>query len=47
MTFSGRKDELRARIRTLRDAGYRQFSTHVRYGQPTMLDDWAEVIAGV
>lgn len=47
LSFSGTIEELRAKIRRLRDAGYTQFSAHIRYGQPSMLDDWAEVIAGV
>ncbi|MGE0745792.1 MAG: LLM class flavin-dependent oxidoreductase [Rhodospirillales bacterium] len=47
LSFSGTVDELRAKIRRLRDAGYTQFCPHVRYGQPEMLDDWAEVVKGV
>jgi 5,10-methylenetetrahydromethanopterin reductase len=46
-TISGTVPELRDKIRALRDAGYTQFSTHVRFGQPTMLDDWAGVVEGV
>jgi hypothetical protein len=46
-TITGTVPEVREKIRGLRDAGYTQFSTHVRYGQPSMLDDWAEVISGL
>jgi 5,10-methylenetetrahydromethanopterin reductase len=46
-TISGTVPEVRDKIRALRDAGYTQFSTHVRFGQPTMLDDWAGVVEGV
>ena len=47
MTFTGTAAELRRRIRGLRDAGFKQFSTHIRYGQPRMLEAWADVVAGV
>ena len=47
MTFTGTAAALRDRIRALRDAGFAQFSTHIRYGQPQMLDAWADVVAGV
>ncbi|MGE0745478.1 MAG: LLM class flavin-dependent oxidoreductase [Rhodospirillales bacterium] len=47
MTITGRKEELRDKLRELRTIGFRQFTTHVRYGQPAMLHDWAEVFAGV
>ena len=30
----------------LRDAGFTHFTTHMRYGQPEMVTDWAEVVAG-
>jgi 5,10-methylenetetrahydromethanopterin reductase len=46
-TISGTVAEVREKIRGLRQAGYTQFSTHVRYGHPKMVEDWAEVIAGV
>jgi len=47
MTFTGTVQALRQRIRALRDAGFKQFSSHIRYGQPRMLEAWAEVLAGV
>jgi len=37
----------REEIRALRDAGYAQFAAHIRYGHETMLEAWAEVLAGV
>lgn len=47
MSFTGTVADLRQRIRALRDAGFKQFTTHVRYGQPEMLEDWARVVEGV
>ncbi|MBM3486753.1 MAG: LLM class flavin-dependent oxidoreductase [Alphaproteobacteria bacterium] len=47
LSFSGTVEELRVKIRRLRDAGYTQFSAHIRFRQPAMLDDWAEVVKGV
>ena len=47
MTLTGTAAELRRRIRALRDAGFTQFSTHIRYGQPQMLEAWAEVLGGL
>ena len=47
VTLTGTVPELRERLRRLRAAGFTQFITHIRYGQPQMLEDWAEVIAGV
>lgn len=46
-TITGSIPDVRERIRRLRDVGYTQFSTHVRLGHPTMLEDWAEVIEGL
>ena len=36
-----------AEIRALRDAGHAQFAAHIRYGHETMVEEWAEVLAGV
>jgi alkanesulfonate monooxygenase SsuD/methylene tetrahydromethanopterin reductase-like flavin-dependent oxidoreductase (luciferase family) len=47
LTFTGPKQHLREEIRALRDAGYAQFAAHIRYGQETMVEEWAEVLAGV
>jgi 5,10-methylenetetrahydromethanopterin reductase len=46
-TLSGTVAELRDKLRALRDAGFTHFTTHVRYGQPEMVEDWAEVVSGV
>jgi hypothetical protein len=47
LTSSGTTDTLREGIRALRDAGFAQFAVHIRYGQDTMLAEWAEVLSGV
>jgi hypothetical protein len=47
MTMTGTVADLRDRIRALRDAGFRQFTTHVRFGQEQMLEEWSDVFAGV
>ncbi len=47
LTFTGEAAQLRDDIRALRDAGYTQFSPHIRHGHPSMLEDWAEVFSGV
>lgn len=47
MTLTGSVDELRERIRALRDAGYRQLTIQLVVGQEDALDDWARVIEGV
>jgi 5,10-methylenetetrahydromethanopterin reductase len=47
LTFTATTPELRERIRELRAAGYTHFSIHVRHGHPTMLEEWADVFAGV
>ena len=47
MTLTGSVDELRERIRRLRDAGYRQITIQLVVGQEDALDDWARVIEGV
>ena len=47
LTFTGSVAALRDGLRALKAAGFKQFTTHVRYGHPEMLDAWAEVIAGV
>jgi 5,10-methylenetetrahydromethanopterin reductase len=46
-TFTATKPELRERLRALRDAGYSHFSITIRHGHPEMLEDWAELFAGV
>ena len=47
LTVTGTASELRERIRELGAAGYTHFAIHVRHGHPEMLEDWAEVFAGV
>ncbi len=47
VTFTGTKSALQERLRALRDAGYSHFSIHIRHGHPEMLEEWAEVFAGV
>ena len=47
LTLTGTKQHLREEIRALRDAGYAQFAAHIRYGHATMVEEWAEVLAGV
>ena len=47
LTFTGTRPELQDRIRELRAAGYTHFSIHIRHGHPHMLEEWAEVFAGV
>jgi 5,10-methylenetetrahydromethanopterin reductase len=47
LTLTGTPQHLREEIRALRDAGYAQFAAHIRYGHETMVEEWAEVLAGV
>ena len=46
-TFTGTVGELRDRIRTMRDAGYRQLTIQLVPGHHEALNDWARVIEGV
>jgi 5,10-methylenetetrahydromethanopterin reductase len=47
VTFTETKPVLQERLRELRSAGYNHFSVHIRHGHPGMLEDWADVFAGV
>jgi 5,10-methylenetetrahydromethanopterin reductase len=47
MTFTGTRSPLRERLRALRAAGYRHFAISIRHGHPQMLEEWADVFAGV
>ena len=47
LTFTERKPVLQERIRELGAAGYTHFSIHIRHGHPEMLEEWADVFAGV
>ena len=46
-TFTATRPELQERIRGLRAAGFKHFAVHIRQGHPEMLEDWADVFAGV
>jgi 5,10-methylenetetrahydromethanopterin reductase len=46
-SFTATRDELRERLRELARAGFSHVGLTVRYGHPEMLEEWAEVIAGV
>src|SRR5258708_4040715 len=47
MTFTGARPALQDRLRELREAGYNHFAISIRHGHPGMLEDWADVFAGV
>lgn len=47
LTFTATSPELRERIRELGAAGYTHFAIHIRHGHPEMLEEWADVFAGV
>ena len=47
LSFTGTAPELRERIRALRDAGFSQFSAHIRYGHDHTVEEWADMLAGV
>jgi 5,10-methylenetetrahydromethanopterin reductase len=47
LTFTGTRPALQERVRDLRAAGYNHFAIHIRHGHPGMLEEWAEVFAGV
>jgi 5,10-methylenetetrahydromethanopterin reductase len=46
-TFTATQTELRERIRALAALGYNHFAVHIRHRQPQMLEEWADVFAGV
>jgi 5,10-methylenetetrahydromethanopterin reductase len=46
-TFTATQPELQERIRELAGAGYKHFCINIRHGHPQMLEEWAEVFAGV
>ena len=46
-TFTATRPELRERIRELAGMGYNHFAVHIRHGHPQMLEEWADVFAGV
>jgi 5,10-methylenetetrahydromethanopterin reductase len=47
VTFTATRPELQDRLRELAAAGYSHFAISIRHGQPQMLEEWAEVFAGV
>jgi 5,10-methylenetetrahydromethanopterin reductase len=47
VTFTGVPEELRERLRALRDAGYHQWTVQLVPGHEDALDQWAEVVAKV
>ena len=47
LTFTATRPELQDRIRELAAAGYNHFAVHIRHGHPEMLEEWADVFAGV
>jgi 5,10-methylenetetrahydromethanopterin reductase len=46
-TFTATASELRERLRALARAGFSHFSITIRHGHPEMLEEWAELFAGV
>ena len=47
LTFTATKPELQERIRELGAAAYNHFAIHIRHGHPEMLEEWADIFAGV
>ena len=47
LSFTGTAPELRERVRGFRDAGFKQFSAHIRHGHPEMVGEWADLLATV
>ena len=43
LTFTGRKDELKERVKRLEEAGYNQFVIQLVEGYDDAIEDWAEV----
>jgi 5,10-methylenetetrahydromethanopterin reductase len=46
-TFTGEVDELRDRLRALRDAGFDRWAIQIPEKYPEAIDDWARVIEGL
>jgi len=47
LTMTATKPELQERLRDLSRAGYTHFAVSIRHGHPEMLEEWADVFAGV
>ena len=46
-TFTGPRARLREQIHELARAGYGHLGITIRYGHPEMLEEWADLLAGV
>ncbi len=46
-TFTGMREELVDRVRTLRDAGYQQLAVQLVPGHEDAMEDWMEVFSRV
>jgi 5,10-methylenetetrahydromethanopterin reductase len=46
-SWTAPKEELRERIRALKDAGFHRVSVQIRHTHPSMLEDWWDVFEGV
>ena len=46
-TFTGTKTEVQEQVRALARAGFDHAGVTIRHGHPEMLEDWADVFAGV
>ena len=46
-TFTGEKAEVREQVRDLGRAGFAHVGITIRFGHPEMLEEWADVLAGV
>jgi 5,10-methylenetetrahydromethanopterin reductase len=47
VTFTGTAEEIRDRIRALRDAGYRQWTVQLVHGHEDAVEQWAQVVGKV
>jgi 5,10-methylenetetrahydromethanopterin reductase len=47
LTMTATKTELQERLRELGRIGYTHFAVSIRHGHPAMLEEWADVFAGV
>ena len=46
-TFTAPRADLRARVRELGAAGFTEVGITIRHGHPEMLEEWADLFAGV
>jgi len=47
LTMTATRAELHERLRELGKVGYTHFAVSIRHGHPGMLEEWADVFAGV